>query len=60
IRNRRSIRGFIDKPVPKEVLHQIIDVALRAPSSMNTQSWEITIATGDVLEKIKEENVKEL
>ncbi len=60
ILNRRSIRGFINKPVPKEALHQIIDVALRAPSSMNTQSWEITIVTGDVLAKIKEENVKAL
>ena len=28
---RRSIRGFLDKPVPKERIAEIIEVAMRAP-----------------------------
>ena len=39
VAQRRSIRGYIDKPVPKELIDEIISVAKGAPSSMNTQPW---------------------
>ena len=32
VRGRRSIRGFLDKPVPRELIAEIIGVAMRAPS----------------------------
>ena len=39
IKARRSIRGYLDKPVPRAVSDEIIEVAKWAPSSMNTQPW---------------------
>ena len=58
IRSRKSIRGYKTDPVPGEVLREIIDIAIRAPSAMNTQPWEITIITGEVLDKIKKDNIE--
>ena len=46
---RRSIRGYQQKPVPREVIEEIIDVASQCPSSMNTQPWHVHVVTGDVL-----------
>ena len=60
IRSRKSIRGFRPDPVPKEVLRDILDIATRAPSAMNTQPWEITVVAGEVLDKIREGSVKGL
>lgn len=38
IQKRHSVRKFADKPVEKEVIDAIIDMALTAPSSKNTKS----------------------
>jgi nitroreductase len=54
ITERRSIRSFTSKPVPKETLLKILDVATRAPSSSNTQAWEIFVVGGSVLERIRQ------
>lgn len=56
VRNRRSIRSFSPKPVEKGVIQEIISDALWAPSWGNTQPWEITVVTGDLLATFKEEN----
>lgn len=53
---RRSIRGFQDKPVPRALLEEIIALANRAPSSMNTQPWHLHVLTGAPLEKVREGN----
>ena len=60
IRSRKSIRGFKPDPVPKEVLEEILELACRAPSTMNTQPWEFVVLTGDVLRRIAAENVRKL
>ncbi|MDU8926320.1 nitroreductase [Alisedimentitalea sp. MJ-SS2] len=57
---RRSIRGFTDKPVPKELLEEIIALANRAPSSMNTQPWHFHVLTGEVLEKVRQGNCERM
>lgn len=45
IQSRRSIReGFIDHPIPKDVLAEIIQSGLTAPSSKNAQPWRIHVA----------------
>ena len=31
---RRSIRGYLQKPVPKALIREVIELAMRAPSSM--------------------------
>jgi len=58
VKKRKSIRGYKSDPVPKEVLEQILELASRAPSAMNTQPWEFTLLAGDVLENVKQTNVK--
>ena len=58
INGRRSTRGFLNKPVSVEVLKEVIELAVRAPSSMNTQPWHFHIVTGEVLDNIRRENTK--
>ncbi len=51
---RRSIRSFTSDLVPKETLRKILEAATHAPSSSNTQPWEIFVVGGRVLEKIRQ------
>ena len=55
---RRSIRGYKPDPVPKAVLEEVIELAVRAPSSMNTQPWHLYVVGGDVLDKIRAGNTE--
>ncbi len=57
---RKSIRAYKPDPVPKEIINRILEAATRAPSSMNTQPWQITVLTGKVLDEIRGENIKAL
>ncbi|MDY6893202.1 MAG: nitroreductase [Chloroflexota bacterium] len=58
ITTRRSIRGYKPDPVPKEMLREILEVSVRAPSAMNTQPWEITVVAGEVLDNIRKDNIE--
>lgn len=60
INGRRSIRGFTSQPVTRETLKEVLNLATRAASSVNCQPWEFAIATGAVLDAIKERNMKML
>ena len=53
ILERRSIRKFSDKPIPKEDLDLIVKAGLYAPSAMNKQTWRFTVLT-------KAEDIQEL
>ena len=55
---RRSIRGFQQRPVPKDVIHEILQLAMRAPSSLNTQPWNFYVVTGAPLDRIRAGNVE--
>ena len=57
---RRSIRGFQDKPVPKKLLEEVIALANRAPSSMNTQPWHLHVLTGEPLESVRKGNTERM
>ena len=46
ITSRRSIRAFLPTPVPRQTLEDILAVASRAPSGVNTQPWKVTVLTG--------------
>ena len=58
IKGRRSIRGYLDKPVPKALIREILEIAMRAPTSLNTQPWNFYVVTGEVLDRIREGNVE--
>lgn len=55
---RRSIRGYQDKAVPKALIEEILALAMRSPSSMNTQPWNFTVVSGAVLDKIRVGNTE--
>ena len=57
IQQRRSIRGYLNKPVPKALIREVLALAMRAPTSYNTQPWNFYVVTGDVLERIRAGNV---
>ena len=63
VKTRRSVRKYKLDVVPREVLHEIINLAKWAPSDMNTQPWEITVATGksrDEIVKIMSKGIEPL
>jgi nitroreductase len=45
LKTRRSVRKFADRPVPHEVLQQLLDLALTAPSSKNTRSTRFMVVS---------------
>lgn len=60
MQERRSIRGFTDQPVSREVLAEIIALANRAPSSMNTQPWHLHVMTGAPLNEVRKGNTERM
>ncbi|MEG9224740.1 nitroreductase family protein [Aeromicrobium sp. Sec7.5] len=60
VNGRRSIRGFTAEPVPRELVEEIIALAVRAPSSLNSQPWNFTVVTGEPLERIREGNTERM
>jgi len=58
VTGRRSIRGYRPDPVPKEVIREIVALATRAPSSMNTQPWHLHVVTGEPLDNIRKGNTE--
>ena len=46
IGSRRSIRAFLPTPVPRRTIEDILALASRAPSGVNTQPWKVTVLTG--------------
>jgi len=58
IEQRKSIRGFLDKPVPKEVLTQLLTLSARAPSTKNAQPWHFYVVAKEPLELLKHANVE--
>jgi nitroreductase len=57
---RRSIRGYKNQAVPREVLEDVIRIAQRAPSSMNTQPWHFHVLTGEPLERVRKGNTEKM
>tara|TARA_R110002051_G_C8766045_1_gene502635 strand:+ start:7671 stop:8411 length:741 start_codon:yes stop_codon:yes gene_type:complete len=57
---RRSIRAFQQKPVLRSVIENVIALATRAPSSMNTQPWHLHVLTGEPLDRIRAGNTERM
>ena len=55
---RRSIRGYKPDPVPQALIKEVLALAMRSPSSMNTQPWNFTVVTGEVLDLIRKGNTE--
>jgi nitroreductase len=55
ITSRRSIRAFLPKPVAREDIEAMLEVAARAPSGTNTQPWKVYVLTGATRDRLSEE-----
>jgi nitroreductase len=53
VATRRSVRDFLDKPVPPDVIRRVLDAALRAPSGGNLQPWHLSVVGGERLAELK-------
>ena len=51
IKNRRSIRNYIDKEIPREILKDLINCGRLAPTGYNRQPWKFVVVTD---KKLKE------
>jgi nitroreductase len=50
---RHSVRDFSSRPVPRETVMKILEVATRSPSGGNGQPWEVFVASGATIEMIR-------
>ncbi|WP_285710646.1 nitroreductase [Erythrobacter oryzae] len=57
---RRSIRGYLDKPVPRALIEEVLTLAMRSPSSMNTQPYHFHVITGEPLDRIRKGNTERI
>ncbi len=52
MRQRRSARVFLDRPVARRDIEEIISCAGLAPSAINLQPWEFVITYGDEKDRL--------
>src|SRR5258705_1161873 len=53
INDRRSTRMFLpDKPVPRELVDQALELAIRAPANSNVQPWHLRLVSGPARERL--------
>ena len=65
IEERMSTRAFLDKPIDRETIENLLRLATRAPSAINLQPWEFTVVSGEerkrlsriLLKRMREMNI---
>jgi nitroreductase len=53
VRNRKSVRAFLDRPVPQALLREALGLAARSPSGGNLQPWRIDVLVDEPLAAFK-------
>ncbi len=53
VASRRSIRDFLPRPVPGELIRRVLAAASRAPSGGNVQPWHVDIVAGGRLDELR-------
>jgi nitroreductase len=56
--SRRSVRTYLDKSVPKEIVEKMIEMAGMAPSATNRQDWFFTVITSENIKHAMAEAVR--
>lgn len=54
LESRQSFRAFRPDPIDRELLLKILGSACRTPSWANTQPWEVFVAGGEALDRLRE------
>jgi nitroreductase len=65
IKQRRSTRAFLEKPLSRKTLEDLLYLATQAPSAINLQPWELTVVSGEekkrlsrlLVKRMKERNI---
>jgi nitroreductase len=60
IKQRQAIRAFLDKPVPRERIEEILDAARWTPSGVNSQPWRVAVVQGAVRQRLGERMIAAL
>jgi nitroreductase len=60
VMSRRAVRGFNDRPVPRETLIRVLTAAAWAPSGSNIQPWHAYVVSGAPLDEIKKRTGRRL
>lgn len=45
ITTRRSIRSYTEQPIDEQIVHQILEAGISAPSGKNGQPWKFKVVT---------------
>jgi nitroreductase len=53
LEKRYSVRAYLDKPVPQDLLESIFSQAQQAPSNCNVQPWQTCVVSGNTKEQLK-------
>ena len=55
IEKRYSVRSYLDKAVDKDTVKNILEVAKRAPSGVNSQPWKVYVVMGNTRNNLVKE-----
>jgi nitroreductase len=58
MKERKSIRAFRNDPIPREKVEEVLRLAMRAPSAINLQPWEITVVMGEERQRLSRRLLK--
>lgn len=53
--SRHSTRAFLSKPVPQNVLEEVLALAQNSPSNSNLQPWRLKVLSGPALQRLSNE-----
>ncbi len=54
LRKRRSVRSFLDTPIPRQMILDILAAANMAPSATNSQPWSFVVVDREALQRLTE------
>jgi len=60
IEERRSTRGFLERPVEREKIETLLNYATQAPSAINLQPWELIVVSGEERKRLSRVLVKRM
>ena len=60
LKQRRSVRSYLETPVDEELLRSIFSDAQLAPSNCNTQPWTVSVVSGAVRDEIEKRIIADI
>jgi nitroreductase len=60
IKGRRSIRSYRSEPIPMNLVREILEAGMWAPSAKNGQQWRFTVLTGEAKRELTDRFREEL